>query len=106
MMLRFLFEGDERFRLVGEAEDGRAAIDVVAESRPDLVVLDLMMPRMSGLEALPHIRSTCPDARVVVLSALGAGDPRTDEALRLGAAACFSKASGLHNFVDVLANIP
>ena len=54
--------------MVGEAMDGAEALKVVAESRPDVVLLDLVMPRMDGLEALPGIRRAAPQARVIVFT--------------------------------------
>jgi two-component system, chemotaxis family, chemotaxis protein CheY len=54
--------------VVGEAGDGSAGIEVVREERPDVVLLDLAMPIMDGVEALPHIRELVPDARIIVFS--------------------------------------
>lgn len=61
-----------KFTVVGEAADGRAAVDEAAACKPDLVLLDLSMPNVSGLEALPHILHSSPDTKVVLLS--GAAD--------------------------------
>ncbi len=55
--------------IVGQAGDGQAGVDVVRAERPDVVLLDLAMPVMDGVEALPIIRSLVPDARIIVLSA-------------------------------------
>lgn len=57
------------FEIVGEAGNGREAVDVTARERPDLVLLDLSMPVMDGLEALPLILAEAPDTVVVVFSA-------------------------------------
>lgn len=54
--------------VVGEAGDGRAGIDVVRAQRPDAVILDLSMPVMDGLEALPYLREIVPDARIILFS--------------------------------------
>ena len=72
------------FDVVGEAGDGAAGIEVAREQEPDLVVLDLSMPVMDGLEALPHIRAACPRAAIVVLSGFGANQ-MTERALARGA---------------------
>lgn len=78
------------FRVVGEAADGMEAIDVVAHHRPDLVLLDLAMPVMDGLEALPWIRRAAPDAAVVVFT--GFGDPSlAQRALAAGAVGVLEK---------------
>ncbi|MXG88506.1 response regulator [Nocardioides flavescens] len=55
--------------VVGEAGDGRAGLEVVAEHRPDVVLLDLSMPEMDGMEALPQLRELVPDAQIIVFSA-------------------------------------
>jgi DNA-binding NarL/FixJ family response regulator len=55
--------------VVGQAGDGRTGVDVVRAERPDVVLLDLAMPVMDGVEALPLIRELVPDAQIIVLSA-------------------------------------
>jgi DNA-binding NarL/FixJ family response regulator len=55
--------------VVGEAGDGQAGVEVVRESRPDVVLLDLAMPVMDGVEALPLIRELVPDAQIIIFSA-------------------------------------
>ena len=68
-LLRLAIERDERFQIVGEAADGVEAIDAAENLAPNLVVLDLAMPRMDGLQAIPEIRRHIgSDARIVVLS--------------------------------------
>ena len=57
------------FDVVGEAEDGKEALSVTRTLQPDLVLLDLTMPGMDGLTALPKIREQAPDCEVVVLTA-------------------------------------
>ena len=59
------------FSVVGDAADGEAAIQQARDLRPDLVLLDLSMPGMSGLDALPRLREAAPNAEVVVLTASG-----------------------------------
>jgi two-component system, chemotaxis family, chemotaxis protein CheY len=57
--------------IVGEAENGREAIDLYRELKPELVTMDITMPEMSGLEAMKEIRQEFPDAKVVMCSAMG-----------------------------------
>ncbi len=68
MLTRMALEMDSGMRVVAEAENGREGIDVVAAHQPDVVVLDMSMPVMDGLEALPHIKRVCPSTRVLVVS--------------------------------------
>ena len=76
LLLRSLFAVHPGVEVVGEAGGGRQAIDLAANTQPDLVVLDLSMPVMDGVAALPAIREAAPGARVVVLSAIPQGvDP-------------------------------
>lgn len=89
-LLRMIFEGDDGFDVVGEADDGRQAIALARHFSPDIVLLDLAMPGMGGLEALPLICAVAPEAKVVVLSGLDAAD-LADEAARQGAAAFVGK---------------
>lgn len=72
LLLRTLFTSDTTVDVdvVGEAGDGREAIAVVAATQPDLVVLDLSMPVLDGLAALPELVKAAPDARIVVLTAV------------------------------------
>jgi DNA-binding NarL/FixJ family response regulator len=66
--LRALLGGDPEFEIVGEAEDGLAAVRVVEQLRPDLVVMDLSMPKMNGVGAIREIKRVAPDTKIVVLT--------------------------------------
>ena len=59
------------FDVVGEAEDGEAAVGRATELQPDLILLDLSMPGVDGLTALPRLRDAAPSCEVVVLTASG-----------------------------------
>ncbi|WP_052666290.1 ATP-binding response regulator [Nitriliruptor alkaliphilus] len=85
-LVRLVLERSGRYEVVAEAADGHEAIaSAVAHGEAlDLVLLDLSMPRMDGLEALPHVRRAAPGARVVVLS--GFAEAGTAEAARLAGA--------------------
>ena len=86
LVMRLLLEADGRVEVVGEAADGAEAARLAGELRPDAVVLDLRMPGMDGVSALPLIRDAAPGAVVVALSALPVG-PATDRAVDLRAQA-------------------
>ena len=66
--LRFLLEQEEGFNVIGEATDGLSGIKLVEQLRPDVVLLDLDMPTMTGREALPQLLSSQPDLAVLVLT--------------------------------------
>jgi CheY-like chemotaxis protein len=67
-LIRRILTASGRFVVVGEAEDGKIAVEIAEREAPDLVVLDLSMPRMGGLEALPRILAGSPNTKVVILS--------------------------------------
>lgn len=100
-LLRMIFEGDAGFEVVGEADDGRAAIALARHFGPDLVLLDLAMPGMGGLEALPLIRAVAPGAKVVVLSGLDS-DELMESARRQGAAAFYNKGGDPADLLRIL----
>jgi two-component system NarL family response regulator len=83
-----------RMRLVAEAETGEQAVALAMTHRPDVILMDLRMPEMSGVEAIRAIRSAWPDARVIVLTTYD-GDEDIYQALQAGARAYLLKdASG------------
>jgi DNA-binding NarL/FixJ family response regulator len=66
--LRALLEGQEEWEVVDEAVDGRDAVDKTRRLQPDLVVLDVSMPNLNGLEACRQIRKEAPDTEVLILT--------------------------------------
>jgi PAS domain S-box-containing protein len=90
-----------RFDVVGEGGDGREAIDLVRRHAPDVLVLDVSMPVLGGLEALPDIRRASPRTRVVMYT--GFDEERlAGRALELGAAALVPKSHPLELLADEL----
>jgi DNA-binding NarL/FixJ family response regulator len=71
-LMRFGLGDDPRIEVVGEAADGLEAIDVVGQTRPDVVLLDLSMPGKDGLEVIEELRERSPASRIVVLSGFAA----------------------------------
>lgn len=67
-LVRAAVEARGGFEVVGEAGDGRPGVELARECKPDLVLLDLDMPSMGGLEALPLLREASPSSKIVVLS--------------------------------------
>jgi DNA-binding NarL/FixJ family response regulator len=83
---------DPGFDVVGEAGDGRTAIDRIAEVQPAAVLLDLSMPDMDGFQAIPEIRAAHPDLAIIVLSGF-AVDRMGDPVLERGADAYVEKGT-------------
>jgi two-component system, NarL family, response regulator NreC len=66
--LRALLSADPDWEVVGEADDGRGVVRLVVELSPDLVIMDLSMPGVSGMEAIAHVRKRSPETRILVLT--------------------------------------
>jgi DNA-binding NarL/FixJ family response regulator len=71
-LIKYGMEGDPAFEVVGEAGDGRSALEGIAATHPAAVLLDLSMPDMNGLEAILAIRKSDPDVAIIVLSGFSA----------------------------------
>jgi len=71
MRLRLREILEKRYEVVGEAEDGKQALSLYLAKKPDFITLDITMPHVDGLEALSLILSADPDAKVVIVSAVG-----------------------------------
>ena len=67
-LLRIALGLEHDLEVVAEAADGREALDLVERHRPDVILLDLAMPGMDGLEALPKLRKAAPETKVVIFS--------------------------------------
>jgi DNA-binding NarL/FixJ family response regulator len=78
--------------LVAEASNGREALELFRKHRPDITLMDLQMPEMSGIDAMSSIRGEFPDARIIILTN-HAGDVRVSRALKAGARAYLLKGS-------------
>jgi len=66
--LRALLSSNPNFEVVGEAEDGRELIRNIEEYNPDLILMDLSMPRMNGMEAIKEVKKLLPDTKILVLT--------------------------------------
>ena len=89
------------FDVVGEAADGQEAILSAARLKPDLILLDLSMPGIDGITALPHLREAAPDCEVVVLTASGMEENLLG-AIRAGAAGYLLKSEPPARIVEFL----
>jgi DNA-binding NarL/FixJ family response regulator len=91
VLLRNILESVPNWKVCGEASNGTAAIAFVRSLHPDVIVMDLMMPELSGLEATRELLRSEPEARVV-LTTLHEFPSFAEEARRVGACGCFFKA--------------
>ena len=101
LLLSMTVNVDGRFEMVGTAANGRDGIDLCREVQPDGVLLDVMMPVLDGLEALPELRSSCPNTRIVMLSANDHPDV-VARAKRQGADAFVTKGAALELALEAL----
>ena len=90
--LRRLLESEPNLRVVGEAADGRQAIDLVRQTNPDILLLDVAMPNLPGLDALRELSESQSPVRVVILTA-SIERPQILQALQLGAKGIVLKES-------------
>jgi two-component system chemotaxis response regulator CheY len=103
-MIRDILTGTGRFEVVGEASNGRQAVDLFQEIRPDLVTMDIVMPEMDGIEATKAILRENPDAAVVMCSALGQ-EALVIESIAAGARDFIVKPFSPEKVLDVLDNV-
>jgi DNA-binding NarL/FixJ family response regulator len=99
--VRMLLDQQEGMRVVAEAEDGVEAVEAALKHRPDAIVLDVSMPRMTGIQATHEIKQHLPDAAVVLLS-MHDDQRYFYEALRAGAAGYVLKRSADSQLVDAV----
>jgi two-component system response regulator NreC len=99
--LRLLLEEDDRFMVVAECADGLLAAGTVRDHSPDVVVMDLGLPGIGGLEVISQIARTSPRVRIVVLS-MHANEVHVREAFRRGASAYVLKDAGGEQLIHAI----
>jgi DNA-binding NarL/FixJ family response regulator len=102
--LRMVLEGEPDISVVGEASDGAEALDLVARTKPDVVLIDVRMPRMDGLEASRHLVRTHPDTKVVVLTTFDE-DEYVATALRAGVSGFLLKVAPPEHLIDAVRTV-
>ena len=96
-----IIEEDPELQVVHEASDGLEAVQMCQELQPDLVVLDVGLPKLCGLEVARRIRVDSPNSKILFLSAIPSQDVMR-EALRIGAAGYIAKADALRDLLPAV----
>ena len=88
--LEALLESEEAIVVAGRAADGGEAVDLAVELRPDVILMDISMPRVDGIEATRRIRAADPEARVLMLTGSSSSDD-VDRSRKAGASGYVTK---------------
>jgi len=96
-----LIATEEDIELIGEASNGREALDLFRKFHPDITLMDLQMPEMNGIDAIGAIRGEFPDARIIVLTTQP-GDVQVSRALKAGARAYLLKGMLRKELLDTI----
>jgi DNA-binding NarL/FixJ family response regulator len=99
LAVRSVMEGSGHYQVIGEADSGPAALSLIRELQPAMIILDLDLPKMNGLELIERVKATQPNVRVLVLSAQQEAIFAT-RALHAGANGFLSKSEGMASIVQ------
>ena len=99
--LRAMLEKKADIRIVGEAGDGRTTVQMVRETMPDIVIMDIAMPEMNGIEATRRIIKNSPHVKIIVLS-MHSDRRFVSETFRAGASGYVLKDSALAELIDAI----
>src|SRR5512134_179491 len=99
--LRNLLQTEPSFAVVGEADDGIAGVDLVQRVKPDVLVVDLMMPGLNGLDLIKQVLKGLPKLRILVLS-MQSADSYVVEALNCGASGYVLKETGPSEIIEAI----
>jgi len=102
--LKKLLEAESDMEVVGEACNGRQAVEMTKKLRPDVVVMDIAMPLLNGLEATSQIRQSVPNTKVLILSA-HSDDAYVEKVTALGASGYLIKQTSAHFLSDAIREV-
>ncbi len=102
--IRKLLETEKDIEVVGEASNGRNAVDMALKLHPDVVVMDIAMPQINGLEATRQIRKVVPEAKIIILSA-HSDDAYVESVMTLGANGYLIKQSSAHVLSEAIREV-
>jgi len=98
-MVRLWLESDDKFEVCGEAADGVEGIEKALELKPDLIVLDLLMPRMNGLQAATALQSAMPEVPIILFT-LFPDSELANQARNAGVSTVLSKMDNMSTLCD------
>jgi len=101
---RKLLEAEDDIEVIGEAQNGRQAVELTRKLRPAVVVMDIAMPLLNGLEATRQVRKALPDTKVIMLSA-HSDDAYVDQAVAVGAVGFLLKQTSSHNLAVAIREV-
>jgi NarL family two-component system response regulator LiaR len=102
--MRAMLEIVPDIELIGEAENGRQAVELVLAARPDVILMDLVMPEMDGIEAIRNIKAQIPEAHILVLTTF-AGEDKLFPAIQAGALGYHLKDSRPEELVEAIRQV-
>jgi len=100
--LKKILDGDDEFEVVGEARNGVEGLKLFSTLRPDIVLMDIVMPKLDGLQTIRSIMSLDKDAKVVVVSSTGGVGDQVSAALNIGARNVITKPVEAEKVMEVL----
>ncbi len=102
--LKALMEGEKNISVIGQADNGRDAVQQVQKLEPDIVIMDIAMPGLNGIEATLQILESCPSTRVIILS-MHSGKEHISRALQAGAQGYLLKESAGQEVVTAVKSV-
>ena len=102
--LQVILDRADELEVVGQARDGVEAVEAAAELSPDVIVMDVMMPKKDGVEACREIMESLPDTRVIMLTASTEADA-VIEAVAAGATGYLQKVAGMDQLLDMVKGV-
>lgn len=98
---RSILKARPEWNIIGEASDGHEAVEKASEMQPDIILLDIEMPSLNGIEAAKIIRQRCPKSKILVVSTDGDADIR-NAAIREGAVGYVVKTNARNELLDAI----
>jgi DNA-binding NarL/FixJ family response regulator len=103
-VLRSLLESEKDFEIVGEAANGLETVELGRSLQPDILLLDLMMPGINGLEVISRLARICPQIRIIIIS-MHSNEAYVNEAFRRGAKAYVLKEAAADELVTAVRRV-